>query len=89
MRGTVAKRIRKAVYAPMETPSFIGRMKRAIDMKEKTYEIVTTVKEFFTGKKDDDGNEIKGKYTSHTRVSTGLRHAYQNAKREYLRRSNG
>jgi len=89
MRGTVSKKIRKAVYAPIEQPSFIGRMKNAINMKDKTYEVVTTVKEFFTGKKDEEGNEIKGKYNSHTVVSTGLRRTYQNAKRDYLRRSNG
>lgn len=89
MRGTVAKRIRKAVYAPMETPTFIGRMKHAINMKEKTYEVITTVKEFFTGKQDEEGNEIRGKYNSNTVVSTGLRRSYQMAKKDYLRRNNG
>jgi hypothetical protein len=76
MRGTVAKRLRKKVYGDLST-------------KTRKYNVLTTVKKFFTGREDDEGNKLTENVNKNTIFCTDTRMVYQQAKKEYYKSKRG
>lgn len=71
MRGTVAKRIRRAARAA------------AANTPTKTT-IISTIKRYFTGKVDAKGQRVVDEVNKETVRYSGYRRVYQDMKREYL-----
>jgi hypothetical protein len=69
MNQKKAKMLRKKVYENSN--------------KDKSYNILTTIKKFFTGKKDTEGKDIIVNLNKNTVVNTGLRKTYQDTKKIY------
>jgi len=75
MRGTVAKKLRKGVYADMSS-------------KTKEYKAFNTVKRLLTGK-NEEGDNTYVNVNKATIVCTGLRMLYLQAKKEYSKMKRG
>jgi hypothetical protein len=71
MRGTIAKRIRRAARAA------------AANTPTKTT-IISTIKRYFTGKVDAKGQRVVDEVNKETVRYSGYRRVYQDMKREYL-----
>lgn len=76
MRGVRAKSLRKKCFGDLST-------------KTKKYNVLTTVKKFFTGREDDEGNKLTENVNKNTIFCTDTRMVYQQAKKEYYKSKRG
>ncbi len=72
MRGARAKALRKKCYGDLS-------------LKGRKYNVLTTVKKFFTGREDDEGNKLTENVNKNTIFCTDTRMVYQQAKKEYYK----